>query len=161
MTAGDLREVFDYHYWATHKLLDVVSTLTDEQFTRAIGGAYGSVRNTLVHTLSAEWGWLDRCGGLRRGPALKAEDYETAASLANRWREIEDAMRTFLAALTPEDLDRIVEFSFGGPTHAMRVEHLLRHAANHSTHHRGQVAMMLRMMDVVPGNFDLLFYPGR
>lgn len=93
-----------------------------------------------MHTLSAEWGWLDRCGGLRRGPALKGEDYPTMASLASRWREI----------------------SFGtGPTHAMRVEHLLRHSANHATHHRGQVAMMLRMMDVVPGNFDLLWYPGR
>lgn len=148
--------------WATHKLLDVVSTLTDEQFTHPVGGAYGSVRNTLVHTLSAEWGWLDRCGGLRRGPALKGEDYPTMASLVSRWRDIEQAMRGFLSHLTPQDLDRVVEFSFGtGPTHAMRVEHLLRHSANHATHHRGQVAMMLRMMDVVPGNFDLLWYPGR
>src|SRR5438477_10959949 len=101
MTVRDLEDIFDYHYWATHKLLDVVSTLTGEQFTRTVGGAYGSVRNTLVHTLSAEWGWLDRCGGLRRGPALKGEDYPTTVSLTDRWREIEQAMRTFLSHVTP------------------------------------------------------------
>ena len=38
-------------------------------------GSYGSIRNTLVHALSTEWGWLDRCGGAKRGPALKGEDF--------------------------------------------------------------------------------------
>src|SRR5580765_1958435 len=137
MTVRDLQRRFEYGYWANAKLLAVVSQLTPEQFTQHVAGSYGSIRNTLVHTLSAEWGWLDRCGGLRRGSALKGEDYATTVSLTNRWCEIERAMRTFLSQLTPQDLDRMVEFSFGaGPTHAMRVEHLLRHSANHAAHHR-------------------------
>src|SRR3954463_2541435 len=55
----ELERLFGYHYWATHKLLKVVATLTDEEYARDVAGTYGSVRNTLVHTLSAEWGWLD------------------------------------------------------------------------------------------------------
>lgn len=69
MRAGDLLRLYDYGYWANKRLLDAVSQLTAEQFTQPVAGSYGSIRNTLVHVLSAEWGWLDRCGGPARGDA--------------------------------------------------------------------------------------------
>ena len=159
MTAKDLEALFNYAYWANNKLLGAVSQLTTEQFVQPVAGSYGSVRNTLVHAMSAEWGWLDRCGGHPRGPALKAEDYPTVASLVERWREIEGYMRDFLSRLRDDDLDRVVEFAFGGgPTYRMRVGHLLQHAVIHGVHHRGQVSLLLRSLGVAPGNFDYLFY---
>jgi uncharacterized damage-inducible protein DinB len=32
--------------------------LSDEQFTRDLGGSFRSVRDTLVHIIAGEWGWL-------------------------------------------------------------------------------------------------------
>jgi len=158
-SAGDLRELYDYYYWANGKLIDVVAQLTPEQFTQTVGGSYGSVRNTLVHILSAEWGWLDRCGGAKRGPALVATDYPTLAVLVDRWRQVESYVREFLSTLTDEDLGRIVEFSFGsGQKHGIALGNLLHHAAIHGIHHRGQVALLLRELGHTPGNFDILMY---
>ena len=51
MTVSDLERLYDYGYWANKKLLAVLTELTTEQFTRAVAGSYGSVRNTLVHGL--------------------------------------------------------------------------------------------------------------
>jgi uncharacterized damage-inducible protein DinB len=34
------------------------SPLSDEQFTRDLGGSFRSVRDTLVHIIGGEWGWL-------------------------------------------------------------------------------------------------------
>ena len=162
MTVKDLESLYDYSYWANKKLFDVLAGLTAEQFTETVAGSYGSVRNTLVHVLSAEWGWLDRCGGTPRGPALVATDYPTLTSLVDRWQQVETAMRAFLAGLRDEDLDRVVEFALGsGPTHRMRLWELMHHAALHGVHHRGQVALLLRALGHVPGNFDLLIYYGR
>src|SRR5687767_6003577 len=161
-SAIDLATLYDYCYWANAKLLAVVSELTPEQFTQPVAGSYGSVRNTLVHMLSAEWGWLDRCGGAPRGPALVAADYPSAATLIDRWQQVEAHMRAFLSNLGDEDLNKIVEFSLGnGPKHAMRVGELMHHGAIHGIHHRGQVALLLRSLGHASGNFDILFYYGQ
>jgi uncharacterized damage-inducible protein DinB len=69
MTVKDLERLCDYGYWANHEILAVAAHLTPEQFRQTVAGSYGSVRNTMVHILSAEWGWLDRCGGHERGSA--------------------------------------------------------------------------------------------
>ena len=162
MTVNDLQRLYDYGYWANGKLLDVLQRLTPEQFTQQVAGSYGSVRNTLVHILSAEWGWLDRCGGAQRGPALVAADYPTVAALTERWRQVGGSVRDFLANLRDEDLDRIVEFALGevGPKYSMKLGELMHHAAIHGVHHRGQVALLLRSLGYTPGNFDILFYYG-
>ena len=160
MTVRDLERVYDYGYWANRKMFSVLTQLTPEQFTQNVAGSYGSVRNTLVHTLSAEWGWLDRCGGPARGPALKAEDYPTVDSLIDRWTTVEAHMRSFLASLTDADLVRSIEFKLHAAdrAHVMRLGDLLQHGANHGVHHRGQVALLLRVLGHAPGNFDLLIY---
>lgn len=159
MNVKDLEALYDYGYWANRKLFGVISQLTPEQYTQQIGGSYGSIRNTLVHTLSAEWGWLDRCGGAKRGPKLNAADYPTFESLLQSWNKVEGYVREFLSTLKDEDVHRIIEFQFeAGPKHSMLLGELMQHAATHGVHHRGQVALLLRMLGHSPGNFDKLFY---
>jgi uncharacterized damage-inducible protein DinB len=64
-----------------------------------------------------------------------------------------------LSKLKDEDLARVVEFATpSGETRSMPIGDLMQHAATHGVHHRGQVAMMLRLLGHAPGNFDLLFY---
>lgn len=158
MTVADLRNLYEYGYWANRKLLGVVSELTPEQYTRPVAGSYGSVRNTLVHIVSAEWGWLGRCGGPKRTERLKADDFPTLESLTATWDKVEAGARQFLSTLEDEDLGQRVEFAFGESKGALTLGELLHHGANHGVHHRGQVALLLRMLGHTPGNFDFLFY---
>jgi uncharacterized damage-inducible protein DinB len=158
----ELARLADYNQWANGRLFAALAPLTDEEFTREVAGSYGSIRNTMVHLLSAEWGWIDRCGGPPRGPALKAGDYPTLASVVARWQEIAQLSRDFLATLTDADLARTVEWSLGeAPPRQSRLGDLLQHGVIHAVHHRGQVALLLRTMGHAPGNFDLLFYDQR
>jgi uncharacterized damage-inducible protein DinB len=161
MTVKDLQTLYDYSYWANRKIAGVASQLTPEQFTQSVAGSYGSIRNTMVHILSAEWGWLDRCGGPPRGAQLKADDFPTLQSVMDTWTRVEASMREFLSRLRDEDLARTIEFAIGaGPKHSMPLGELMHHAAVHAVHHRGQVALLLRALGYAPGNFDILMYYG-
>ena len=162
MNVQDLETLFDYGYWANKHFFAVISQVSTEQFTQSLGGSYGSLRNTLVHMLSAEWGWLERCGGPARGPMLNAADYPTLAAVVDKWRPVEGWMREFLSKRREEDLERRIEFSIGdGPKHAMPMAEVLHHSANHGVHHRGQLALLLRMLGYTPGNVDILIYYGQ
>ena len=159
MTVKDLEVLYDYGYWANGKLLHVISELTPEQFTRVVGGSYGSIRNTMVHLLSAEWGWLSRCGGPERGPRLNSADYPNVQTLKETWSKVEVYVREFLSGLKDEDLARNVEYmNDRGEKRSMPLGELMQHAANHGVHHRGQVALLLRLLGYAPGYFDILIY---
>jgi uncharacterized damage-inducible protein DinB len=159
MTVKDLEVLYDYGYWANKRLFQLISQLTQEQFAQPVAGSYGSIRNTLVHVLSAEWGWLDRCGGPERGPRLKPDNYPTVESLVEAWNKVEEYVRDFLIKLKDEDLAREIEFTIEGPEkRSMQLGYLMQHAAIHGVHHRAQVALLVRMLGYEPGNLDMLIY---
>jgi uncharacterized damage-inducible protein DinB len=159
MTVKDLEVLYDYSYWANGKLFEVIAQLTPEEFTRPVAGSYGSIRNTMVHVLSAEAGWLDRCGGPKRGPRLNPADFPTVESVMDAWNSVETHVREFLARLKDEDLARKAEYATDRSEKvSMPVGELMQHAAYHGVHHRGQVALLVRLLGHTPGNFDILFY---
>ncbi len=113
----------------------------------------------MVHAVSAEWGWLERCGGRERGPRLNPEDYPTVESLTETWDKVETYVREFLSKLKYEDLLRDIEYTNPrGEKRSIALRELMEHAAGHSIHHRGQVALLLRMLGHEPGYFDMLVY---
>jgi len=159
MTVKDLEVLYDYDCWANAKLFHAISQLTPEQFTQTVGGSYGSIRNTMVHLLSAEWGWLSRCGGPERGPRLNPADYPTVESLIEVSGKVEVHIRDFLSELKDEDLARNVAYmNDRAEERSLPLGTLMQHAANHGVHHRGQVALLLRLLGYAPGNLDILVY---
>jgi uncharacterized damage-inducible protein DinB len=159
MTVKDLQELYDYSYWANKRLFEVISQLTTEEFTRQVEGSSSSIRNLLVHSMSAEWGWLSRCGGPERGARLEPNDFQTLQSVTDTWTKVEAMVRVFLSKLRNEELDRMIDFpSERGESRSLPLGSIMRHAANHSVHHRGQVSLLLRMLGYAPGNIDVLIY---
>jgi uncharacterized damage-inducible protein DinB len=58
MTRDDIQLLYEYDRWANNRVLQAVSVLSAEPFTRDLGGSFRSVRDMLVHIIAGEWGWL-------------------------------------------------------------------------------------------------------
>jgi hypothetical protein len=106
MTLDDLRHLLDYHYWALHRVLDAVGTLTDDQYTRDLVSSFRSVRDTLVHTYAAEWAWHSRWHGHSPTTLITSDSLPTLAALRTAWDELEARMQALLAAAEESDVSR-------------------------------------------------------
>ena len=89
----------DYHYWARDRLLDACVPLTSDQFTRDLSSSYPSVRDTLVHLYSADWGWHLLWQGQSPTDFPAADSFPDLASIRSAWQDQESTVRGFVANL--------------------------------------------------------------
>ena len=143
--------LLDYHYWARDRLLDAVGRLGAEEFHRDLGNSFGSVRDTLVHIVSAEWIWCSRWEGQGPSGHLDAEEFGTVQDVRARWNDEGRRVRDFVVRLGPDGVDRVLEYAhFGGGSMGSVFWQMLQHVVNHASYHRGQVTTMLRQLGAEP-----------
>ena len=162
MTKDDIDLLYEYDRWANNRVLRATTVLSDEQFTRDLGGAFCSVRDTLVHIIGGEWIWLaywrekNHYSSLvtdlrtRRDALFNPNAFPNAAAVQLKWAEVERDQVEFMNHVTTESLKKMLPFR----TIEVRLAHLMQHLANHSTYHRGQVALMMRQLGAVPPATD-------
>ena len=171
MNKSDIQLLYEYDCWANRRVLQAASALTPEQFTLDLGGAFRSLRDTLVHILAGEWIWLTYWKDPPRSPELledlrkrreaifQTEAFPTVAAVKAKWSEIERQQAEFVERLTDESLETMLPARGS----ELKLAHLMQHLANHSTYHRGQVALMLRQLgaEPLPTDFHVFLVEGR
>jgi uncharacterized damage-inducible protein DinB len=160
----NLRLLLDYNYWARDRLLDAVAPLSAEQLTRDLGNSFKSVHDTLVHLHLAERVWYMRWHGESPTGMPPADAFTDLASIQRAWADHEAKMRAFVEAMTPSDVDRVIEYKLlNGQPAASPLWQMLQHLINHGSYHRGQVTTMLRQLGAAPPkSTDLIvFYRER
>lgn len=161
MNLQEIRQLFSYHYWARDRMLDAVAALTPEQYTREIGGSFGSIRQTLVHIYAAEWAWHSRWHGYSPAALSEAGELLDFDALRDAWTALETRMRATLDAATEDDLARSFDYKLlSGQPGRSTFQQVLQHVVNHATYHRGQVTTMLRQLGAQPprGTDLILFH---
>jgi len=163
MTKRDIQFFFDYDHWANGRMLGSVSTLTVEQFTRDLGGSFHSIRDTLAHILGGQWIWLQYWKNPPQSPEalsdlqksrdeqFRPESFPHLAALLRKWMQVEKELADFIHRQDDQSLQQMLPFE---ESH-IKLVHLMHHVANHSTYHRGQVALMIRQLGKEPIATDL------
>jgi uncharacterized damage-inducible protein DinB len=155
----DFRLLYLYNSWANHRTLDSCAGLSPDQFTRDLGSSFRSVRDTLAHIYGAEWIWLERWHGRIPSALPSPADFPGFDSVRSRWAQHEANLASFVASLTPSELERVIKYKntegtpFEGPLRPM-----LQHVVNHGSYHRGQIATLPRQLGAKPVSTDLIVF---
>jgi uncharacterized damage-inducible protein DinB len=171
MTKDDIQLLYEYDRWANNRVLQAASTLSAEEFTRDLGGSFRSVRDTLVHIVAGEWGWITIWKEpslssafvtdlwTRIGALFHPNAFPDLAAVQLKWAEIEREQVEFVNRVTNESLGRMLPVR----TKQISLAHLMQHLANHSTYHRGQVSLMMRQLAAEPlaTDFAMFLMEGR
>jgi uncharacterized damage-inducible protein DinB len=154
-----IRSLYPYNVWANHRILIAVSNLTAEQFLARAGSSYPSVRDTLVHTMSAEWIWLSRWKGSSPSAMFGATDFPKLQSIQTRWKTIEAETQQYIDQLNPSQLAEVVSYiNTSDEKWAYPLWQQMIHQVNHATQHRSEVAAILTAFGCSPGDLDYLVY---
>ena len=171
MTKDDIQLLYEYDRWANNRVLQAASTFSAEEFTRDLGGSFRSVRDALVHIVGGESGWLT-CWKepspsstfvtdfwARHDARFSPNAFPDLAAVQFKWAEVEREQVEFVNRLTNESLGRMLPVG----TAQISLAHLMQHLANHSTYHRGQVALMMRQLAAEPlaTDFAMFLMEGR
>jgi uncharacterized damage-inducible protein DinB len=153
-------EAYDYLVVARGTLLDWIRPLTPEQYAREFPIGHKSIRATLVHVASAEWGYVRR---LRGEPVPPPDERpfaryagEPFAALERAWagqaeetrrtlREVRDWAQPLEGVTSAGERRRRFRTTTGG----VALQLLF-----HEVHHRAQVMAMLRQLGIAAENLD-------
>ncbi|MEQ1758907.1 MAG: DinB family protein [Vicinamibacterales bacterium] len=160
MTLRDLQGLLDFHYWARDRMFEALKSLTPEQFTQPSVGSFSSVRDTVVHTYSADWVWYSRWVGEAPTAMVDPTQFPDVASIAVAWDRLEEQARSLVSRLGESGIQRSIAYkTMDGHSQSQVFWQLAQHVVNHGSYHRGQVTTLLRQLGAPPPrSTDLITY---
>ena len=157
MNADAFRHLYNYHFAENRSTWDrYIVPLPREQFTQEIGYSRGSIRNQVVHMMSADNGWFSALRGVDFPKDLVPADLPDRESIRARWDTLEQEMRAYLGILRDEML--FTKPFAEGEDKDLILWQVLIHVVNHGTDHRAQVLRSLNDLGVKTVSQDYIFY---
>ena len=140
-------KLYEYNAWSNKRVLDCLTRqqVHDEKIVTLMG-----------HVIAAQYLWLHRIKGLPPAPVKLWGEYTVpqlitmAEDIGGQWLEYVKITSNF-----NRDLEYI---NYVGDPYITNVEMIMIHLVNHSSYHRGQIAMQLRQKGFEPINTDFITY---
>jgi len=140
-------KLYQYNAWSNDRVLQCLhrQKVSDEKILSVMG-----------HVVAAQFLWLHRIKGLPPpdvklwGQYSLAQLVPLASEAGKQWLEFVKMTDNFNRELTYTN--------YVGEAYVNNVEIIMIHLVNHSSYHRGQIAMLLRQKEFEPVNTDLITY---
>lgn len=157
-----LIEFIRYNTWANQQVLAACGSLSEDQLTATIPGAYGSVRATFRHLLRGEAGYINRITHTRLEPSFAWDDAPSLPQISAFAAELGAAFLDVIQRVPPtqmvyeEEDGKFIEY------HARQ---LFMQVINHGIEHRTNITTLLNSLGLPVPEVDnwgyMWAYPDR
>jgi uncharacterized damage-inducible protein DinB len=152
MARSPLADAFAHHVWATTRLLDVCTSLSDEQLNATVDGTYGSIRDTFGHLVASDRSYLTV---MSEGRVDRVDEETLSLAYARAVME-EDGPEWARVIADLGDPDRItVRQRPDGSGNQAPAGIRLAQALHHGTDHRSQICTILTTLGIEPPDIDV------
>jgi uncharacterized damage-inducible protein DinB len=158
MNADAFRHFYEYHFTENRKIWDrYVTPLSHEHFTQDVAYSHGSIRNQIVHIISADDTWFSELRAVEPSEPFPPASFDDRQIIRAHWDSVEQNMRAYLAQLRDDMLfDKPIEEPIEDKD--LIVWQVLLHVVNHGTDHRTQLLRILHDLGVKTTSQDYIFY---
>ena len=145
----EFERLLNYTKWANTRILEALRS-GDDVPERAV--------ELFSHLLRSRDVWYGRVEGTEHA-SLRFWVQDTLSECAERLDASTRRWRTVLADRGADGLDDTVEYENSSGEHFENtLRDVLTHVVNHGTHHRAQIALILREADIAPPATDYIYY---
>ena len=158
MTPAYFQELYGFNYWNNHRVWECLLAFSDGQVIQAVDESEWSLLTHCIHIVAVEDWWVRflATGNLQ---FLDWEALPDRPALRAQWDLTEPMVRAYVAALTPEELEREVRPPFWKEGQApIKVYQALTQVALHSADHRAQLLTHIRRLGGPTVEQDFLGY---
>jgi uncharacterized damage-inducible protein DinB len=154
MSGSLLDAAFGHNTWATLRVIDACTNLSDEQLGTNVPGTRGPILDTLRHIVAGDLVDFEIMTGT---PAIDVEEM-TLPELRDATERIGSAWAGFLSQpIDPDGMVREVDDNDGYEREAP-IAFRLAGTLNHGTDHRSQICTALTTLGVEPPKIDVMDY---
>lgn len=150
MTDNFLEKLFEHNNWANMKIIQICSTLSDEQLDATPHSVTkGTIRETVLHLVGAQYSYLKTLTlpvEERRGPVT--------VDFADIESSIQTSGDALLAVARGEQTPLTDPLETRDGRHHVRPWVLMVQIINHATEHREQICSMLSALGLTPPDMD-------
>ena len=152
MTRSPLDDAFAHHVWATLRLIDTCLGLTPEQLETTVPGTYGSIIDTMRHTVGGDASYLFVTTGGRI--AMVDDERMDLAELRAEMERHGPAWSELVGGdIEPDAV--LVRYRDDGSEMSAPLGIRLAQALHHGTDHRSQICTALTSLGVEPPSIDV------
>lgn len=148
-TAADEQTLFEYTRWANARLLDTM---------KEADAVPGRAVELFSHLLRTQDVWYGRVEGTSHAE-LDFWVEEDLAACAERAEASAARWHSLLEDRSTDAFDQPISYTNSkGTQFETPLRDIFRHVVNHGTHHRAQIALVLREADIAPPPTDYIFF---
>ena len=157
MTTSILDDAFRHHIWATDQIINACSGLTMDQLNAPCLGTYGSILDTLRHTVESDRWYIKRFPEGEHLPGIEEDNQMTMAEMRMAMSANGEAWLKLLERDLDPDTELVLRSDDGSEFHTT-VGVRLAQAVHHGTDHRSQICTALTSIGIEPPGIDVWAY---
>lgn len=153
------KEIAKSNLWANELVIGWLGNISDEQWEYEVISSFNSIRETVLHVVSAEHAWHQRLLNAQNIAWLLSEFKGSKEDAIILWKTQSENLYHFVENFDGDLNQKLTFKRLNGDEYSMPIYQVLAHIFNHSTYHRGQLVTMLRQVGFTQvGSTDLLTY---
>ena len=137
-----LERMAKYLQWADMRIWQIVSELSEEEYSRDLGKNMGSIKGRYVHLAEDYLDWYYVWTG---GDSKKFPDFNSMAR-NELLQSIQQSINKFVVMIENPPV-KSIQIEENKKKITVTFEEIFFHLVNHATYHRGQIIMALRTLD--------------
>lgn len=145
-------DLFHYTRWANREIITAVETVDEHD------AAWSRIIRLLSHIMRAQEIWLGRVQDTDGARTAVWDDDDLETCIRRAETSTQDWL-THLEACTEADFEVAIEYTNSkGQPFTNELRDICAHIVNHGTHHRSQIALLLRDAGIAPPPTDYIVY---